>query len=445
MAIWKNRAIGVLAGTALIAATMPSARGAEATGVTVAVVEPQIPAREFKLTDYGARGDGKAMETAAFAKAVTAVKEAGGGVLVVPAGTYQTGPFEVTDNMELRLEKGATIKATEQLSAYGYPDPLPTISQGMMAARVRARSLITGRNLNNFRLDGEGTIDGSGLVFWKHVDKPTFYEKGAVIFASRPRLLEISGKVLAFRGVTLTNSPSFHLVPMGAEHVVIEGVHIIAPALAPNTDAIDPSGCRNVLIKNCELDVGDDDVAIKAGNGGACDNIEIAGCTVRHGHGISIGSETFAGVKGMYVHDCNIEGAVSALRIKSAEERGGPVSDIVYERISMDTVDTAIELNMLYDPKNGPGGAMPGGGKSIPHLSHVVFRDITCKDATKEAMKIVGLPGAPIEDVRFENVKIHGVKGVELQDARGIVFKDLQLTVDKGKPIEAKDAEYTNE
>ncbi len=399
--------------------------------------EPKIPAHLLSLSDYGAVADGKTVTTGAFTKAIAAIKAAGGGTLNVPAGTYLTGPFQVTNNMELHLEKGAIIKATERFADYGLPDPLPADQAGVDRLRARMIPLISGEGrLDNFVLSGEGTIDGSGEIWWQHVNKPTYFKAGNLLLP-RPRLIAITARNMAVRGVTLTNSPSFHLVPTQCESLLIEDVHIIAPERAPNTDAIDPSGCKNVVIRKCTLDVGDDDVAIKAGGAGACTDIEITDCTIKHGHGISIGSETYAGVKDMTVRNCTFDSTTPALRIKSGVDRGGNISDILYEHITMKNVSIAVELNMVYDATTGGNAA---GGNLLPHLNGVVFKDITATNA-KQAMKIVGLPQAPIENVRFENVTIDAGTGMSVEEAKGIVLKNVNVTVKQGEALVTKNAD----
>jgi polygalacturonase len=158
--------------------------------------------------------------------------------------------------MELHLEQGAVIKATERLADFGLPEPLPATQKEVDGLRVKMTPLISGANLGTFVLSGEGTIDGSGEVWWQHVNKLSYYKDGNLLLP-RPRLVQLGPcENLVVKGVTLTNSPTFHLVPTKCDNVLIDGVHIVAPAKAPNTDAIDPSGSKNILIRKCTLDVG---------------------------------------------------------------------------------------------------------------------------------------------------------------------------------------------
>ena len=112
--------------------------------------------------------------------------------------------------------------------------------------------------------------------------------------------------------------------------MVVSNVTILAPPGSPNTDAIDPSSCKNVLITRCRIDVGDDNVAIKSshkvfGREFASEDITVTDCTFLHGHGVSIGSDTSGGVKNLLVKNCTFNGTTSGIRIKSGRDRGGRV------------------------------------------------------------------------------------------------------------------------
>jgi hypothetical protein len=263
----------------------------------------------------------------------------------------------------------------------------------------------------------------------------------------RPNLITFTRvKHLVLSGITLLNSPKFHLVPDECEDVLIQGVNIRAPEHAANTDAIDPSACDNVLITNCTLDVGDDDVAIKAGRKVpgrefASQNITVTDCKFLHGHGMSIGSETEGGVRQVTVENCSFNGTENGLRIKSDVKRGGLVEDIVYQNISMWNVTPAITFTCVY-MNNSAKDSHPGGdgilrseiGGGRPVYRHIRLSNVwaTCP---KSAGVILGLAGSSICDVRFDNVRILSETGLELHNAIGICFKDSNIMVQRGDAI----------
>src|SRR5262249_21918037 len=182
-------------------------------------------------------------------------------------------------------------------------------------------ALINGQNLTGVTISGGGTVDGAGARWW--VPAQAAREKTPGFTTPRPRLILISNSQnVRVQDVTLQNSPSFHFVPTECENVVVSNVTILAPAHSPNTDAIDPSGCKNVLITKCRIDVGDDNVAIKSGRkvsgrDFACEDIMVTDCVFLHGHGVSIGSETRSGVRDVTVKNCTFENTENGIRIKS--------------------------------------------------------------------------------------------------------------------------------
>src|SRR5450432_3926299 len=180
--------------------------------------------------------------------------------------------------------------------------------------------------------------------------RPARLQPGRIVYP-RPKMIAITRcDRLHVQGITLRNSPQFHLVPKDVTDLTIEGVKVTTPFNAPNTDAIDPGTCTNVLIRDCDIDTGDDDIAIKSGG----HNILIQDCTIRHGHGISIGSETTAGVSDMLVRNCTFDQTDNGIRIKSMRGAGGVVENIRYENIQMKNVANAIVLDLTYTDANRP-------------------------------------------------------------------------------------------
>jgi polygalacturonase len=125
---------------------------------------PSIPARQFDLASFGAAGDAKASNTGAFEKALKAVADAGGGRLEVPAGTFVTGPISLVSNCELHLARGAVIQFPSDVTAYGLPRQ-PTDKQ-LRDVEKRIPGLITGKDLHDVAITGDGIIDGGGAAWW---------------------------------------------------------------------------------------------------------------------------------------------------------------------------------------------------------------------------------------------------------------------------------------
>lgn len=206
---------------------------------------PVIPTNTFLVTKFGAVGDGKTMNTAAIQKTVDAASAAGGGIVLVPEGNFLTGPFTLASQINLQLAKGATILITDDIKNYPSADE-------------RYQDCISVVGAHDIEISGEGAIDGQGKAWWDafRADKAMTHRPYMIKFNKCSRVY--------VHGVTLTNSPMFHLVPQNCTDVTIQGITIQSPANAPNTDGIDPSGW-NYLITNCTIDDGDDNIAVKPG------------------------------------------------------------------------------------------------------------------------------------------------------------------------------------
>jgi polygalacturonase len=246
------------------------------------------------------------------------------------------------------------------------------------------------------------------------------------------------------QGVTLANSPSFHLVPTECEDVLIDGVTVKAPEDSPNTDAIDPSACRTVRIIKCVLDVGDDNVALKSGHAvpgrtAACEDITVTDCTFLHGHGMSVGSETTGGVRRLKVQHCTFQDTVSGLRIKSARGRGGLVEDISYSDITMKDVKFPINICSYYPktPKEDEGQPLTS---QTPIFRRIRISNLTATSPSSAGL-IIGLPEQPLTELVLENVHLSAPVGLTIRNAKSVELRQVTIEVQKGEPLMLKSAE----
>jgi polygalacturonase len=405
----------------------------------------------FNVRDFGAKGSGADLDTIPIQKTLDACGQAGGGTVLFPPGTYLSQPLQLHSETAMQIEVGATLKATDEPKDFLPPDvDWSEILNG--SKKGPFVPFIGGRDLTDITICGGGTIDGSGARWWVPAEAARQRQSGYTL--PRPNLIGLSRvKHLVVDDVTLQNSPKFHLVPEECEDVLIVDVTIRAPEHAANTDAIDPSTCRNVLIVNCTLDVGDDDVAIKAGRKipgreFASEDITVAGCTFQHGHGMSIGSETAGGVRNVTVENCTFANTENGLRIKSDVKRGGIVENILYRDIGMTNVKAAITFTCSYmnnsarDARTSPPDNVGTSGHNIPIYRNIRVSNLnaTCP---KAAGLISGLPSSCISNVVFDHVDISSETGLTIQNATGIMFQDSELTVQSGPSILAENAQIT--
>jgi polygalacturonase len=346
------------------------------------------------------------------------------------------------------LEEGAVLLAS--------PDPKHFMKEPGDWLQAKSGSdfipLLSGKDLTELTVTGKGTIDGNGGVWWEEAEKARQKVSGYTL--PRPNLFTLQRcRNVKLSGITLRNSPKFHFVPTECEEVVVEGVTILAPPGSANTDGIDPSNCRNVTITRCLIDVGDDNIAIKSGKKVAgrefgCENIQVTDCTFKHGHGMSIGSETIGGVRNVRVQNCSFEDTDNGLRIKSRRGRGGVVQDIAYSDCTLKNCHPAISILCYYQdsthgsfPKDDPAQPMT---ETTPVFRNITIRNVTAS-STREAGAIAGLPESPVENVLLENVTLAGTEGLLIANARGVTLKNVKVTVQKGEPVILHRAQVTGQ
>ncbi len=413
---------------------LPFATRADTSGATVDVSAaehvkpalPNIPERTFTLTDFGGVGDGHTLNTRAFEQAIAAVDRAGGGRLVVPRGIFVTRPFALCSQLDLHLDEGAIIQAPATFEEMGLPNPVTLKSQQELNAKFKnPEPLIHGRNLHDVALTGSGIIDGSGQHWWEWSERAERAQPGRLV-VPRPMLVVIAhSERVHIADITLRNSSKFHLVPSDIDELTIERVKVRAPFTAPNTDAIDPGPGRNFLIRDCDIDTGDDDIVIKSGG----TNILIENCTIKHGHGISIGSGTTVGIHNMLVRHCTFDGADNGIRIKSMVGAGGPVENIRYTDIRMRNVRDAIMLDLNYVDNNRPD--FRGDPRKTPSIKNILIDHVTVESAVN-AGKIIGLPQSPITNITLEDVSITAEHDLVVKDADHPHFINVTKTIKPG-------------
>jgi polygalacturonase len=388
---------------------------------------PTIPHATFNVTNYGAVGDGKTMNTSAIQKTIDTAS-AGGGTVLIPAGKFLTGPFTLASSINLHLVKNATILISDDLA--NYP-----------SAKGRYQDSITASGAHDLEISGEGTIDGQGNAWWTafRADKSMTH---------RPYMIKLSNCTrVRVHGVTLGNSPMFHLVPQNCTDVTIQGITIQAPANAPNTDGIDPSGW-NFLITDCTIDTGDDNIAIKPANGRTPGNknYKVKNCTFRHGHGCSVGSGTAGGIEDLKVSACTFNQTDSGIRIKTLRGNGGLLQNCTFENLRMTAVKNPIYIIDWYPERNAPKDPSTEKPEPVtdrtPLNKNIIIRNVTAADCPT-AGTIRGLPEAPITGVTLSNVNISAKTGMKIYHAKGIKFVGSKITVESGKPLTAFDAEIT--
>ena len=405
---------------------------------------PDIPARVLAVTAFGAVGDGHTLATDAFARAFAAASAAGGGRVEVPAGVFLTGPIVLASHTALVLDKGAVILGTTDFAAYEWPPGKgPAGGDNVFNEAVPLlQPLVYASHLTDVEISGQGTIDGQGLPWWDRV----YAERRAGVrnpaegaapgdksAGPRPRPRQVLiGDCTRVRvsGITCANAANFNFLLYRCDGVVVDGVTVTAPSNSPNTDGIDPYSSRNVVIRGCHIAVGDDNISFKSGLAdGPLENIAVIGCAFGSGHGASIGSNLGAGIRHILVRDCSFTGTETAIRIKSARDRGAVVEDARYEGITMDGVGWPVYIDMFYFDKKGLRENSPHPiTATTPLVRNVTIERVTSTDSA-HSIYAVGLPERPLSGIVLRDVSISGARkaGVTVLNAPGLVLRNVSV------------------
>lgn len=379
-----------------------------------------LNAATFNICDYGAIGDGKTLNTAAIQKAVDTAAAAGGGTVFVPGGRFLTGPFTLASDIDLDLAREAVILISDDRAKY------PVL-------RARYVDAITAHDSHDIKITGAGTIDGQGESWWNAFRADTK-------MTHRPYLIKFTNcRNVEIGGVTLENSPMFHLAPQNCTDVNIHDITIHSPADAPNTDGIDPSGW-NFFITRCRIDTGDDNIAIKPSRDHAPGNKNflITDCQFVHGHGMSIGGGSAGGLDGLTVSNCTFTETDAGIRIKTPRGNGGLVQNAIYENLTMNAVKRPIYIIDWYPERNAPKDPATETPEKVtpstPFIRHVVIRNVMATNCPMAGV-IRGLPEAPISDLLLTNVHISAQTGLLLYYATNVNFVDSSIQVKRGSNV----------
>ena len=379
---------------------------AQAEAIVAAIKQPVFPDKTFLITDYGAvEGDSTALYHESINNAILACHNAGGGKVVVPQGTFYTGPITLLSNVNLHIKKGATLKFSTNPTDY-FP---AVLSRWEGIDCYNAHPLIYAYQAENIALTGEGTLDGQGSkTDWWYMKGGRHTVEGmpdqitsggrARLFGAAENGIPVEERIMTpadalrppfvsfmnctsalIEGVYITNSPFWVIHPIFCQDLIVRGVRINSHG--PNNDGCDPESCKNVLIENCVFDTGDDCIAIKSGrnNDGRkwnipSENIVVRRCQMKDGHGgVVVGSEISGGYRNLYVEDCEMDSPNldRVVRIKTNACRGGVIENLFVRNVRVNECNEAVmRINLLYEPNEDCNAAFPPVVRNV-YLSNI--------------------------------------------------------------------------
>ena len=414
------------------------------------IVPPSFPNRDFPITQYGAKGDGLTDCTEAFRKAIDACVLAGGGRVVVPAGTYVTGAIHLKSNVNLHVGEDAVIRFSSDPAKY-----LPVVFTRWEGVECYNYSpFIYAFEQVNIAITGTGVLDGraDSTAWWSWTgnrrfgwgsgspnQKPDRTELQEMAEKDVPVEQRIFGeghwlrpnfiqpyrcRNVLIEGITIQNSPMWEIHPVLCTNVTVRGVRVVSHG--PNNDGCDPESCTDVLIENCMFDTGDDCIAIKSGRNAdgrrlntPSQNIVIRGCTMKDGHGgVVIGSEISGGTRNVFAENCVMDSPNldRVLRIKTNSVRGGAVENVYMRNITVGQVAEAVILiDFFYEEGDS--------GPHLPVVRHIYVQNVKSQKS-RYGVYFRGYERSPIDDVILEDCEFNNVKqGNVVSHVSGLVMK----------------------
>lgn len=398
--------------------------------------------KQYRITDFGLLNDSTVIQTTLIQAVIDKAYDNGGGVVIIPKGTFLSGSLFFKKNTHLHLEDGGKLKGSDDISNF------PLVMTRMEGQTLKYfAALVNADGLDGFTISGKGIIDGNGLRYWKAFWlRRQFNPKCTNMDEMRPRLVYISNsKNVQLSGVRLINSPFWTTHLYKCENVKLLNLHISSPkepVKAPSTDAVDIDACKNVLIKNCYMSVNDDAVALKGGKGpgadkdpnnGSNENIIIEDCTYGFCHGaLTFGSES--------VHDRNI--ILRRIKVNHAERllwfKMRPDTPQNYEYVLVEDIEGSEIGNFIfirpwtqfYDLK---GQEVSG----ISRGQNVTMRNIRldCENFFNVGISAGDDPGykAKLSNFSFENINVTAKKHLEIDTSIIENFKLKNVIVNKKK------------
>lgn len=349
------------------------------------------------ITDYGAVGDGKTLNTKFIQEAIDEISRKGGGVVLVPRGTYLTGTIVLRSKVTLHLLPGSILLGSPNIEDYpeifvGYRSYTDNYSQ---------RSLIFAEKESDIGLMGAGKIYGNGELF-KEDEKKVYKARPYLI-----RLVECMG--IKLYDVNLENGAMWTIHLLACEDVICSGIKINSRC-NNNNDGIDIDSSENVRVSNCHIVSGDDSIVLKSTSPRPCKNITITNCVLSSWcNGIKMGTESNGGFQNITISNCVVyDTRLSGLAIQTVD--GGITENINITNISMQNVNNPIFIRFGNRARPCcPEHKVESPGK----MRNINISNVTATGGDEIGCAIAGIPRHYIENINLSNFTIYLKGGVQ--------------------------------
>lgn len=371
---------------------------------------------EKNVSDYGAVGDGKTLNTEAIQNAIDDSFIKGGGKVVIPAGAFLTGSLDLRSNVELHISNGAVLLGSTDIKNYKRRVPeLESYNDIFLE-----HALIYAEKQKNIAITGKGTIDGQGEAFVVATKKkPDRYK-------NRPFVIRfVQCENVRVEDVTMMNSAMWMQQYLACEDVFIDGIRVINHA-NKNNDMIDIDGSKNVIMQNCIGDTDDDALTLKSTSEYPTENVTITNCVISsHVNAIKFGTESIGGFRNITISNIVIKPSgdrdpiygfpdgLSGITLATVD--GGALEGVLIDNIRIEGTQVPIYLrrgNRGRTVREGYESKPPGNYEGVK-ISNVVATGIT----SPVGCSITGIPGYPVKNISLNNISIEFPGGVTLEEA----------------------------
>lgn len=386
----------------------------------------------FNVLDFGAKGDGVTKDTAAIQKALDACAQAGGGTVLLPEGIFLTGSLVLGPNTTLQMAQRANLLGSPDIADY------PVINVRWEGEfRDGHRALISASNAANITISG-GAIFGPPLPL------------GKLRNPRGPVLIELTGCTNALlENFTTQYQQLWSIHPVFCNNFTARGLTI--RSVSVNGDGIDVDSCRDVLIERCDINTGDDAIALKSGRGLAAqnlnrptENVVIRDCRLQSTifAGLAVGTEMSGGIRNVKIQNCVIAGKQNAIFIKSRDGRGGFMEDISGENLTILKSPTFVGIDLLRKGIQA-SDPVPGEAEKWARVKNISFQNVRVQDVT-ELVAGTGVPETmPLDGLKLSDISGTCVRGISLANMTNVSLSKIRVTGYDGPLVTSKNVKGT--
>lgn len=386
--------------------------------------------KKYVITEYGVKNDSSIVQTEAIQKVIDLAASNGGGVIVIPRGTYLSGSLFFKQGTHLYVEEGGTLKGSDRIANFKI---LETRIEGQTCKYFSA--LVNADGIDGFVIAGKGTINGDGRHYWEEFwIRRQWNRECTNKDAQRPRLTYISNcKNVTVQDVRLINSPFWTNHIYKSDHARYIDCYIYAPTSgikAPSSDAIDIDVCHDVLVHGCYMNVNDDAVVLKGGKGTWADkdanngpnyNILIQNCHYGTVHGcLTLGSESVHD-RNVIIRNCHADNANRVIWLKMRPDTPQHYEYVTVENFTGKTGSFLVvrPWTQFFQPENRED--MP-----LSTCNNIVMKNINME--CKNFFDVGASDKYKLIDFTFENIDVKDQKNAFTKDIiENTIIKNMKI------------------